>query len=68
LNQGANVHNANKTGLSPLYLAGISGHVEVVRELLNHGAQVDTSEEAGQTFLKRAAENGYLDVIRELLK
>ena len=40
----ANVTTPNKKKCTPLHVAGLNGHIEVVRELLNHGANVNAAK------------------------
>jgi ankyrin repeat domain-containing protein 50 len=53
--------------ISPLYLAAINGHVEMVDLLLAKGANVDAESLQGWSPLVAAASRGHLDAAKVLL-
>jgi ankyrin repeat protein len=53
--QGAKVDAVDKDKLTPLIEASITGHVDVVKELLKQGASVDAQVANGATALWLAA-------------
>ena len=63
---------ARNDGATPLYIASVEGHLEVVRELLARGAAVDAArnitETSSATPLYIASWAGHLEIVRELLK
>ena len=65
LNQGANVNNRDGYYLkTPLQLATMSGHKDVVEVLITHGANVNTS---GTTPLHYASERNNIEIARLLI-
>ena len=54
-------------GATPLYVACIRGHTEVVRALLSWGAKVDLQTTEGETPLHEACINGHTEVVGALL-
>ncbi|MFG2864095.1 ankyrin repeat domain-containing protein [Streptomyces sioyaensis] len=71
LQRGASPCAADESGETPLYLAAVSGHTEIVRLLLEAGATPDTESrgQPGSTGLPlcAAASWGHDEVVRELL-
>jgi uncharacterized protein len=55
-------------GYTPLMLASMKGHVEVVRCLLDKGAAMNEGEGDGQTALYKACSEGHLPVVRLLVE
>jgi hypothetical protein len=65
LNEGANVNNRDGYYLkTPLQLATMSGHKDVVEVLITHGANVNTS---GTTPLHYASERNNIEIARLLI-
>ncbi|MCZ2808354.1 MAG: ankyrin repeat domain-containing protein [Candidatus Bathyarchaeota archaeon] len=62
-----NTHQNDKEGFTPLRMATINGHAEVVRVLLAHGANVNARDEKGATPLFWAANRGNAEVMELLL-
>lgn len=56
-----------QTGLTPLCMAAMNGHIEIVAFLLEMGAPVDACELYGSTALMFAAQTGDVEMIRLLL-
>ncbi|KAH8815827.1 ankyrin repeat protein [Xylogone sp. PMI_703] len=54
-------------GNTPLQVASLEGHVEIVKLLIEAGAQLDTYNDAKDTPLLDAVDNGHLEVIKLLL-
>lgn len=54
---------ASVGGDTPLHIAALRGHIDIVKDLLEKGASVDITDEAGKTPLDRAANN----TIRQLI-
>jgi ankyrin repeat protein len=67
LRAGADVNATNSEGWTPLHLACIYGHSQVVIELLEHGADIEAKNDFGWTPLHRACYNGHVTVVDELL-
>lgn len=63
--------NVNRTTLeyktTPLMLAAMGGHAEVVRSLLNHGADPAAISASEYTALMMATESGNLDCVKVIL-
>eukprot|EP00042_Codosiga_hollandica_P052024 m.653224 g.653224 ORF g.653224 m.653224 type:complete len:100 (+) comp58402_c0_seq22:1201-1500(+) len=67
VSQGASILQADKDGLTPLYVACLHGHLEVVKWLIRQGASVTQTEAKGSTPLHAACFNGHLPVVEFLL-
>uniref|UniRef100_A0A1B0G6T3 Poly [ADP-ribose] polymerase n=1 Tax=Glossina morsitans morsitans TaxID=37546 RepID=A0A1B0G6T3_GLOMM len=68
LEQGAEVHSADKGGLVPLHNACSYGHFEVTKLLIKAGANVNVSDLWKFTPLHEAAAKGKYDIVKLLLK
>ena len=55
-------------GGTPLYLAALNGHEELVKLLLSHDVSVNTTTNYGQTPLHGAASDGHLGIIKLLFE
>lgn len=55
-------------GNTPLQIAALQGHVEIVRLLIRAGCDIDCVNHDKDTPLLDAVDNGHLDVVEELLK
>ena len=55
-------------GGTPLYLAALNGHEELVKLLLSHDFSVNTTTNYGQTPLHGAASDGHLGIIKLLFE
>lgn len=55
-------------GQSPIHLACVNGHVEVVRFLVERGAKMEATSKLGATALHYAAENGRFAVVKYLVE
>ena len=68
------LYNADKNALSlrdsiltPLHVAAMQGHMNVVDFLLNHPCQVNAVDDEDKTALHLAAETGYTEIVEKLL-
>lgn len=68
LEQGANVHTANKDGSSALRLAAWGGHTNICQLLLEHGANVNAVDGYDRSALHMAAWRGCADTCLALLE
>lgn len=59
---------ADNAGNTPLQIAALEGHTEIVKLLLENGCEIDTLNIDKETPLIDAVENGHLEVIRLLLE
>ncbi|KAK4935086.1 hypothetical protein LTR10_023786 [Elasticomyces elasticus] len=59
---------ADNAGNTPLQIAALEGHTEIVQFLLEKGCEVDTLNIDKETPLIDSVENGHLEVIRLLLE
>lgn len=69
LRNGANVHAIAEGGITPITLACMVGHAEIVRVLIEEGnANPNVRDWSQGTPLHAAAINGHLEVTRVLLE
>lgn len=69
LRAGVNMHATADGGVTPVFLACIVGHAEVVRILIEEGNEDPNVRDSKQnTLLHAAAVNGWLEVTRVLLE
>ena len=54
--------------LTPLHLAAVWGHIDVVQFLLEMNANVETTDERGYAPLHLATDQGHIDVVQFLLE
>ncbi len=53
---------------TPIHMASINGHVEVVRILVEHGADAKAQDGMGRTALHVASAEGHVEVVRMLVE
>ncbi|KAK5115613.1 hypothetical protein LTR85_009784 [Meristemomyces frigidus] len=64
---GVNIELAEKTyGWTPLFVASVDGHMEIVKLLVQKGAHVANKDYSGWTSQEHAALRGHLDVAKYL--
>jgi hypothetical protein len=62
IDQGADVHAKDNDGWTPLHIACMNGHAEVVKALLEKGAEMHAKSNSGYTPLRCACLNGHHDI------
>jgi hypothetical protein len=67
LNAGADANQKDNGGWTPLSIAALNGHKDIVALLLNAGADVNQAQGRGYVPLHLAAELGYRDIVELLL-
>lgn len=55
------------TGLAPLHIAAVNGHVDAIHFLLKNGADVDLPSSNSETALNKAAFSAHTRAVRSLL-
>ena len=55
------VNKATNNGCTPLIIASLLGHTDVMKELLSQKAKIDKTDNNGCTPLLVATENGHLE-------
>lgn len=63
-----NVEARNYLGRTPLQLAVLGGHTEIVKILLQHDARIISRMLDGRTVVHLASQYGFLDILRLLLQ
>ncbi|XP_062923046.1 ankyrin repeat domain-containing protein 27 isoform X2 [Mobula hypostoma] len=64
---GLSVNSANQDGFTPLHVAALHGHFELVSLLLRHGANVNTKNSNNSTPLHLACQHSDLQIVKYLL-
>lgn len=64
---GASVKEADRYGVTPLYVAAQNGDAALVELLLKAGADPNTSQGEGETVLMAASRAGHLGVVKALI-
>ena len=67
LKHNANTRLVNAQGYTPIHIGAISGHADVVRELVKAGVSHDERSRCGNTPLSCAAQHHHFSVVKELL-
>ena len=65
---GAQRDPQSNSGWTPLIVAAINGHTEIVKSLLAAGANINAKDEDDWTPLMQAAHNGHTETVKLLLK
>ncbi|XP_032087211.1 ankyrin repeat domain-containing protein 27 isoform X3 [Thamnophis elegans] len=65
---GLGVNVTNQTGLTPLHVAALHGHVDLVALLLKHGANVEAKDVNQAGPLHFACQNGHFQVVKYLIE
>lgn len=68
LKEGADIHEQDARGISPLGVSVGFNKVDAVKELLKQGANVEQTDKQGNTVMHYAAGYGRLEVAKVLLK
>lgn len=64
---GADVEKTNNQGCTPLILASIKGHYEIVQQLVSSGSLLSQTDTQKRCALVHAALNGHGQVVKYLL-
>lgn len=69
LERGVDVNTRDKNAkeCTPMMLAALKGHVDIVKMLIAKGADMEARNETGLTALMYAASNGHKDVVETLI-
>jgi len=65
---GADAHQVNVDGETPLSMSSENGHLQVVQYLIEHGADVNRGDNNGVTPLWMSSQGGYLPVVQCLIE
>lgn len=68
LQQGTNIHAADKDGQTALMLAADKNHLQAVQTLLAHGAQINATDRKGRSALHYAVKNDDIAVFNYLIE
>jgi uncharacterized protein len=68
VNAGADIHEKDAHGQTPLRIAARNGREELVKYFLSKGSEVDTRGNDGATPLEQAANKGHLEIVKLLLE
>ena len=68
LDEDEDPNSENLLGMTPLMLAAINGHDEVIEVLIEYGADVDAQSESGVTALTTSSGRGHTETVRVLLE
>ncbi|MCP5508609.1 MAG: ankyrin repeat domain-containing protein, partial [Chlamydiales bacterium] len=63
---GANVHEPHQSGITPLHIAALNGHLEIVELLLMHNANPNSTTNTGVTALDFAKEKNHQKIVAVL--
>jgi len=64
LEQGADVHTANKNGVTPLIAAAYQNHIEVAQVLISAGADVNVQDNTQQSAYLISTSDGFLELLQ----
>lgn len=64
---GADVEKTNNQGFTPLILASIKGHYEIVQQLVTSGSSLGQTDAQKRCALVHAALNGHVHIVKYLL-
>jgi len=67
-NDGIDINEKDYLNRSPLHLAVLNGHLEIVDLLLENGAKITAKMIDGRTSVHLASQSGYLDILKLLFK
>ena len=68
LERGADVNAKFLDGFTPLEIAVLGGHTEIVKVLLERGADVNAESSKGATALLLASQEGHTEIVKVLLE
>lgn len=61
------IKSDNEVKVTPFYMAGLNGHLELIKILADKGADINSPHSIGNTPLFTALEKGYIEIAKELL-